>query len=105
VNVNSAPPEVGRNEFDEFCWRRGVDLRAASKALGVSMETIRLIRLPFSDARRRVPAKDLSTRIYLWTDGQVIPAHFFPPSMRGRLATVDVELAEPRPVEPQQARA
>lgn len=84
--MTQPPQEIGRNEFDEWCWRRGIDLRAGAEALDASVETIRLIRLPFSDPKRRVPAKDLAERIYAFTSGVVIPAHFFPPSMRGQPA-------------------
>lgn len=81
--MTQPPPEIGRNEFDEWCWRRGIDLRAAADALDASVETIRLIRLPFSDSRRRVPAKELAERIFAYTAGDIVPAHFFPPNMRG----------------------
>lgn len=80
------PPEIGRNEFDEWCWRRGLDLRQAAEPLGVSIETVRRIRLPFTDPARRVPSKDLAERIYDYTAGAILPAHFFPSSMRGRAA-------------------
>jgi len=79
--VNETPPEIGRNRFDEWCWRRGIELKPAAAALGVSIETIRKIRMPFSDDRRRVPVKELAERIYDYTGGAVVPADFYPPHM------------------------
>lgn len=93
------PDEIGRNEFDEWCWRRGLDLRAVSDGLklvaarlsrdtgrlyrGPSLETVRWIRLPFSDPRRRVPGEDVLELIRHYTGGAILPAHFYPPHLRG----------------------
>lgn len=71
------PAEIGRNKFDEWCWRRGIELKPTAEALGCSIETVRLIRLPFTDPRRRVPAEDLMQRIYEYTRGAVVPADFY----------------------------
>lgn len=89
------PAEIGRNKFDEWCWRRGLDLRGVSDALrqgaialgrdpklAPSIETVRLIRLPFTDPRRRVPAEPLIALIYAWTGGEIIPADFYPPQLQ-----------------------
>lgn len=89
------PAEIGRNGFDEWCWRRGLDLRgtveglrSAAIAMGFdgeeiarrvpSIETVRLIRLPFTDPRRRVPGKDLAELIHAFTAGEVPPSAFYP---------------------------
>lgn len=91
------PEEIGRNEFDEWCWRRGLDLRqvrdglrAAAARLGrpearaPSIETIRLIRLPFSDPARRVPAPEVVELIHAMTEGAIVAGHFYPPHLRGQ---------------------
>lgn len=91
--------EVGRNEFDEWCWRRGLDLKDVVAGLAQasvrlaqddgkdrcvpSIETVRRIRLPFSDPNRRVPAAELVELIHAYTDGAVIAAHFYPQNVRG----------------------
>lgn len=93
------PEEIGRNEFDEWCWRRGLDLRAIADGLALeaaklkaetgrdirppSIETVRLIRLPFTDARRRVPGPEVLELIQRFTAGAIIAAHFYPHHMRG----------------------
>lgn len=73
-----APKEIERNRFDEWCWRRGIDLRQAAEALDCSIEQVRLIRMPFSDDRRRVPAKSLMERIVAYTEGAISVADFYP---------------------------
>lgn len=86
--------DVGRNLFDEWCWRRNLTLnqvvallRAAAEDLRAevgrdlsvpSYETVRLVRLPFSDAARRVPGKDLMILITHMTGQEVQPADFYP---------------------------
>lgn len=72
------PPEVGRNKFDEWCWRRGLELKPLAEALGCSIETVRKIRLPFSDAGRRVPRQQLVERIVAYTNGEIVAADFYP---------------------------
>lgn len=95
-----APSEIGRNEFDTWCWRRGLELREVQDGLSCaaqeikrksgrelkvpSIETIRLIRLPFSAGeKRRVPGRDVLELIYEFTAGEIIAAHFYPPHHRG----------------------
>lgn len=97
-----APAEVGRNEFDEWCWRRGLELRDVVTGLQTaadriarervgppprvpSIETVRLIRLPFSDSRRRVPSQELVELIHAFTGGEITAAHFYPPHLRGSI--------------------
>lgn len=70
--------EIGRNKFDEWCWRRGLTLEPVAEAIGCSIETVRKIRLPFSDDNRRVPGKELAERIVRFTAGAVTPADFYP---------------------------
>lgn len=88
------PAEIGRNEFDEWCWRRGLTLQQVADGLASvaaerglpgapSHEHVRKIRLPFSDPARRVPAAELAELIYLFTGGAVVGAHFYPPHLRG----------------------
>jgi hypothetical protein len=97
--LNETPNEIGRNEFDEWCWRRGLELRDVVDGLALvaarltretgrvvvapSVETVRRIRMPFSDARRRVPSSDLIAMIKEYTGGAVVPAHFYPENLRG----------------------
>ena len=75
------PAEVGRNKFDEFCWRRGLELKPVADALGCSIETVRRIRLPFSHPDRRVPNDELMPRIVNFTQGLVGPPDFYPPHL------------------------
>lgn len=104
------PEEIGRNEFDEWCWRRGLELRDVVDGLALaaaqiaretgrelkapSIETVRLIRLPFSDGRRRVPAAGVVELIHRFTGGEVVAAHFYPPQQRGDPAANVNSLAE-----------
>lgn len=81
--MSPAPAEIDRNKFDEWCWRRGIELREAALALGCSAEQVRLMRLPFGHERRRVPNQELMARIVAWTEGAVCAADFYPPHMRG----------------------
>jgi hypothetical protein len=49
-----------------------------------SIETVRLIRLPFSDPRRRVPWRDVLELIHdLHRRNAVVGGHFYPPHLRG----------------------
>lgn len=80
--MDCKPPEIGRNKFDEWCWRRGVELREAAKSLDISIETVRRIRLPFSHKARRVPSAELAERIFAYTGGDVGPADFYPAHLR-----------------------
>lgn len=98
--------EVGRNEFDEWCWRRGLQLRDIVDGLKLaaetirsetgrelrapSIETVRLICLPFTDGRRRVPGEGVVELIHHFTDGAIIAAHFYPESLRGSALTPEV---------------
>jgi hypothetical protein len=95
----SSLPEVGRNEFDEWCWRRGLTLRDIVDGLkfsaeeirrkggrdlkAPSIETVRLICLPFSDGRRRVPGEGVVELIHHFTGGAIVAAHFYPEGLRG----------------------
>lgn len=79
--MTQPPAEVGRNKFDEWCWKRNLELKPVAEAIGCSIETVRKIRLPFSDAKRRVPGKELAERIVAFTDGAVTPADFYPPHL------------------------
>jgi hypothetical protein len=98
--MSEPPVEIGRSEFDEWCWRRGLGLRdvveglrAAAIALGrptqriPSIETVRLIRLPFSDPARRVPGRDVVELIHAFTGGAIVAGHFYPPHLRGQPVT------------------
>ena len=106
--MQATPREIGRNEFDDWCWRRGLDLRGVAAGLRAtaerlertdgaprrvpSVETIRRVRLPFSHADRRVPATEMMELIKAFTGGEITPAHFYPPHIRG-----DARLAEVQP--------
>lgn len=97
--MTETPKEIGRHEFDEWCWRRGLELRdvcAGLEAAAVrlqqrtgralrapSHETVRLIRLPFSDERRRVPGAEVVELIHEFTGGEIVAAHFYPEHLRG----------------------
>lgn len=107
--MTQTPAEVGRNEFDEWCWRRDLDLRAVVDGLQAvadrlhqadgrerrtpSIETVRLIRMPFSDKRRRVPSQELVELIHAYTGGEIIAAHFYPPHLRGQAGAVTSQAA------------
>lgn len=98
------PEEIGRNEFDEWCWRRGLQLRDIVDGLRVaalaicretgrelrvpSIETVRLICLPFSDPRRRVPGGEVLELIHRFTAGAILAAHFYPAHLRGQPAPI-----------------
>lgn len=102
--------EIGRNAFDEWCWRRGLELRdvvvglqASAERLNAgtgrtlkapSIETVRLIRLPFTDPRRRVPAAELMELIHDFTGAEIVAAHFYPGHAGGLGETS--RTAEPR---------
>jgi hypothetical protein len=77
------PAEIGRNKFDEWCWKRGLELKPLDAELGCSTETVRRIRLPFSDPGRRVPCDELMARIVEYTGREIGPADFYPPHLRG----------------------
>ncbi|MBX3482511.1 hypothetical protein [Phenylobacterium sp.] len=107
VAVAEAPEEIGRNEFDEWCWKRGLELRDVVDGLAhvaatlscesdrrlrvPSIETVRLIRLPFSDSRRRVPGVEVMELIHRFTEGAIVAAHFYPRDMRGLPEPVSAE--------------
>ena len=79
--MTQSPAEVGRNKFDEWCWRRDLELKPVAAALGCSIETVRKLRLPFTDLNRRVPKTELAQRIFDFTQGEVTPADFYPPHL------------------------
>lgn len=72
---------IARPQLAAFIWARDLDLKAVGEAIGCSYEQVRLICLPFGDARRRVPGEALMARIVKWTDGQIRPADFYPPAL------------------------
>lgn len=79
-----APPPQPRPKLAWFIFERGLELKVVASALGCSYEQVRLICLPFSDDRRRVPGAGLMERIVAWTDGVVQPIDFYPPHLSTR---------------------
>jgi hypothetical protein len=75
--MQPAPPPRSRPAFDLWLAVRKISYREAAEPLQTSHETVRLICLPFDDADRRVPNKDLMARIYRWTAGEIPPSSFY----------------------------
>jgi hypothetical protein len=75
--MDRLPPQCPRPRFALLLFLSDVDYQQAAQALESSRETIRLICLPFSDPRRRVPNRRLMSRIIEWTRGEVHPADFY----------------------------
>lgn len=62
---------------------RGIGNTAAAALLGVSRETVRLWRLPFTAALRRKPQDDDQlAQVIKVTEGAVTAADFYPPHLR-----------------------
>lgn len=78
----TSPKLIERPLFARWMWDRGLELRPVAEALGCSAEQVRLISLPFEDAKRRVPGADLMERIFKFTEGAVTPADFYPEHIR-----------------------
>ena len=88
--MNLKPPKpVDRPKLARYMWDRHLLLKQVAAAIGCSHEQVRLMCLPFGDARRRVPVEGLMARIVEWTDGEIRPADFYPPDLNG------LEAAEP----------
>lgn len=63
-------------------WCRDPDSRRdVATVFGRTPEWVRLITLPFDDAKRRRPSADDVARIHRWTGGQVGPADWYPPEL------------------------
>lgn len=59
----------------------------AAALLGVSAQSLHRYMLPFDDANRQVPPKDVLERIVALTGGEIGAAHFYPPHLRGQVRT------------------
>lgn len=107
--MNETPPDIGRSPFDEWCWRRGLELRDVADGLALaavdirrqtgreirapSIETVRRIRLPFTDGARRVPASDVVELIHRFTAGEITAGSFYPEHLRGAAAAPTARVA------------
>jgi len=72
------PPARPKPKLAYWLFDREITDRAAAEALGCSYETVRRICLPFDDDDRRVPGAALMESIFRWTEGEVVPADFYP---------------------------
>jgi hypothetical protein len=74
--LSPAPKPVARPLLAWFLWVRGIKLRPAGKALGVSHQQVSLFCLPFDDERRVIPDPETARRIAEWTERAVPPWTF-----------------------------
>lgn len=77
----SAPEPENRPKFWRYIRERGLSKFAVGQVFGYSDEWVRLICLPFEDAKRRTPSPADIERIFLWTSGAVGPADWYPPRL------------------------
>lgn len=73
-----APPPANRPKFWRFYRDRDLSPVEVGEVFGRSAEWVRLICLPFDDARRRVPDKSDVLRIREWSGGEVGPPDWYP---------------------------
>ncbi len=74
------PAPVQRTPFDRWLWERDISNVAAGERLGRHEVTVARWRLPFSSEKRRIPDAAVIRDIEEWTQGEVGPADFYPPS-------------------------
>jgi len=72
------PAPLERPKLATFLWERDISSIEAARALGRTREWLRLILLPFSDSRRRIPDSADLEKIHIWTKGEIRPADFYP---------------------------
>lgn len=75
-----------RPPFARWLFDRSLDFRKAASLLGCSHETVRLVCLPFDDAGRRIPGKELMQKIVALTEGEIDPNSFYGISADAALA-------------------
>lgn len=80
----TAPAPLDRPKFARFIWERGLDYRAAGRHLGRTGEWVRLVCLPFNDARRRIPDGDDVAKISDWSEGEIGPSDWYPARLTDR---------------------
>lgn len=78
---SSAPPEAPRPKFWSYYRARGLTPSQIGEIFQRSAEWVRLIGLPFGDPKRRVPDAADVERIFLWSNGEVGPADWYPPHL------------------------
>lgn len=75
--TTSHPTE--RPKFHAWLKRRGIGLAEAAGEIGCSAEHVRLICLPFADARRSTPRARIRRAIEAYTAGDVTLLDWDPP--------------------------
>jgi hypothetical protein len=78
----AAPRPLSRPAFARWVWERDLTLKEVGEALGCSYEQVRLICLPFSDPKRRVPDEPLIRRIHEYTGGEIGVAQWYPAELQ-----------------------
>jgi hypothetical protein len=79
--IPTPPAPLNRPKLARYLWDRDLTFQAAGAALGRTKEWVRLVCLPFDDVRRRIPDQADMAKIHAWTQGEVMPADFYPPHL------------------------
>lgn len=56
-------------------------LAEVGAVFGRTPEWVRLVTLPFGDAKRRVPSAEDIARAFEWSGGEIKPADWYPPEL------------------------
>lgn len=102
--MNSEPPTsapapsrraIPRPAFARWIWERGYTLKEIGDAIECSYEHVRLICLPFVDAKRRVPEQELMRRIHAFTEGEIGFESWYPADLQSALIGAGVRGGDP----------
>lgn len=81
MSQETAPPAESRPKLWRYYRERGLTREEVGHAFGRTAEWVRLVCLPFSSDKRRVPSPDDVERGYQWSGGEIRPQDWYPPHL------------------------